>query len=111
MTILVIDSSPIWCRLVRDLFGARHTIIERDDGAEAVRAYQLFSPALVLMDIRTRGLGGLEAAQRIKAQWPQARIYIVTQTDDRENREHAALIGVSGYILKDDLAHLQQVVG
>jgi DNA-binding NarL/FixJ family response regulator len=64
-------------------------IIEAIDGKEALQKIDSSSPNLVFMDIELRGENGLELTKRIKAQYPQIIIIILTSHDLQEYREAA----------------------
>jgi len=102
--VLIVDDQ----RLMRD--GLR-TLIELEtdldvageaaNGLEAVSAYRDLEPDIVLMDIQMPNLNGVEATRRIKADWPEANILILTTFDDDEYIFEALRAGASGYLLKD----------
>jgi DNA-binding NarL/FixJ family response regulator len=74
---------------------------EAEDGLQAVTAYRDMGPDIVLMDVRMPNLNGVEATRRIKADWPEANILILTTFDDDEYIFEALRAGASGYLLKD----------
>lgn len=92
--------------------GALKTILEADagvtvagvgaDGKEAVRLYESKKPDVLLMDIRMKEMGGLEAAEKILAGHPQAKILLLTTFADDEYIVKALKYGVKGYLLKQD---------
>jgi len=64
-------------------------IIEAADGAEAFQKIHGHPPNLILMDIRLPGESGLELTRRIKADYPEVTIIILTSYDLPEYREAA----------------------
>ena len=81
---------------------------EAANGRQAIdRAIEL-QPDIILMDIAMPDMNGLEATERIKKQWPQARVLLLTVHDDREYLFHALDAGASGYVLKE--AEAQELV-
>ncbi len=74
---------------------------EAEDGLQAVTAYRDLGPDIVLMDVRMPNLNGVEATRRIKADWPEANILILTTFDDDEYIFEGLRAGASGYLLKD----------
>ena len=55
------------------------------------------------MDLQMPRVGGLEATRRIRADFPDAQIIIVTQHDDPHWRTAATQAGACGYVLKENL--------
>ena len=80
--------------------------MECQDGQEAVELFPRLRPDLVLMDIAMKGLDGLSATAQIKARFPAARIIMLTEFDDPDLREAAQRAGVCGYVLKEHLSQL-----
>jgi DNA-binding NarL/FixJ family response regulator len=74
---------------------------EAGDGQAALEAYAAFQPDVVLMDIRMPVMDGVEATRRLRAQWPAARVIILTTFDDDANVFEGLRAGAQGYLLKD----------
>lgn len=112
ITILLVDDQ----RLMRD--GLR-TLLELEDdltvvgeagnGEEALTQFAALQPAIVLMDVRMPGIDGVEATRRLCAQWPAAKIIILTTFDEDEYIFEGLRAGALGYLLKavsgDELAN------
>jgi len=62
------------------------------------------------MDIELGEVDGLEATRRIKAEYPEARIVIVTNYDDARLRQSAIDAGACAYVLKENLSALLEIV-
>ncbi len=69
------------------------------DGQEAIELVLATRPDLVLMDIQMPVMDGLEASERILAQY-RVCIVMLTAFSDEEFVERAKGIGTSGYVLK-----------
>jgi DNA-binding NarL/FixJ family response regulator len=78
---------------------------EAADGGTALETYGELQPDVVLMDIRMPGMDGIEATRRICAQWPEARVIILTTFDDDANVFEGLRAGAVGYLLKDLSGH------
>jgi len=70
------------------------------DGTRAIAACERDLPDVVLMDIRMPGMDGIEATRRIKEQWPQVRVMILTTFQDDQSIHSALQAGADGYLLK-----------
>jgi DNA-binding NarL/FixJ family response regulator len=90
-TMLVEDSSS-FRQLVKvtlqDQFPSMD-IIEAADGAETFRKIDSHPPNLILMDIGLPGENGLELTRKIKADYPNVIVIILTTHDLPEYREAA----------------------
>ncbi len=70
------------------------------DGQAAVEAALRLRPDVVLLDITMPVVGGLEALLQIKAAWPEAKVVMLTASDDDDSLFRASEAGASGYLLK-----------
>ena len=64
MKILIVDDNPHWRQIFRCLLQESDTVIECDNGDEAVGAYALHKPDLTLMEIEMSGVSGLASGRR-----------------------------------------------
>lgn len=71
------------------------------DGAEAMQKMSEICPDVVLLDIRMPNMNGVVATQRIKAEYPDVKVVILTTFDDSDYILNAINNGASGYLLKD----------
>lgn len=71
------------------------------DGAEGVEVVRREQPDVVLMDIRMPKMDGVEATRRIKAEWPQIHVIVLTTYSDDEFIFEALKAGAVGYMVKD----------
>lgn len=111
MKLLIVDDSQRVRGLIKRLVGGLcEAVRECADGSEALAAYEEFHPDWVLMDIRMREVDGLEATRRIVAADPEARVMIVTNCDDQQMRERARVAGACGYVLKENLWSLREIL-
>ncbi len=71
------------------------------DGFDALEKMQTTRPDVVLLDIRMPNMNGVVATQRIKTEYPQTKVLILTTFDDSDYILNAINNGASGYLLKD----------
>ncbi len=103
MKVMLVDDQPLFRNGVASLLQAKgHQVVaEAGNGHEALEHLQRQSPDLILMDIRMPEMGGLEATRHIKARYPDAKIVILTVSDDEQDLFEAIKSGASSYLLKD----------
>jgi two-component system NarL family response regulator len=70
------------------------------DGVAAMEIFKSVRPDVTLMDLQMPRLGGVEAIQRIRSQWPDARIIVLTTFDGDEDIYRAMQAGAKAYLLK-----------
>ncbi len=71
------------------------------DGFDALEKMPATNPHVVLMDIRMPNMNGVVATQRIKSEYPDTKVVILTTFDDSDYILNAINHGASGYLLKD----------
>ena len=71
------------------------------DGSDALQKMPQLQPDVVLMDIRMPHMNGVVATQRIKSEYPDVKVVILTTFDDSDYILNAINNGASGYLLKD----------
>jgi DNA-binding NarL/FixJ family response regulator len=111
MKFLIVDDSAQMRRCIKDSLAATAEAMECRDGQEAIAAFAKYQPDWVLMDIEMKPVDGFAAARQIRADWPKARIIFVTSYDQPRFREAASQLKVEGYVLKDNLEQITQIVG
>jgi DNA-binding NarL/FixJ family response regulator len=64
-------------------------------------------PDIVLTDIGLPGMNGIDGMKRIKAQWPETDIIMLTVFKDNDKIFKSICAGATGYLLKD--THLPEI--
>lgn len=84
---------------------------EASDGEQAVELYRRHRPDVTLMDLRLPRLNGVAAIERIRAEFPAARVIVLTTFDGDEDIYRAMQAGAKGYLLKGmDLNELTEAI-
>ncbi len=73
---------------------------EASNGIEALSQLQMHQVDLVLMDVRMPEMNGIEATKRIKNQYPQLKVIILTTFEDDEYAYQTLKDGANGFLLK-----------
>lgn len=76
-------------------------VAEASNGREVLRLVAQHPPDLVLMDIAMPELNGLEATARLKEQFPDVRVVILSMHANIEYARRAMQAGAAGYLLKN----------
>src|SRR3954465_12209434 len=102
--VLVVDDQELFRRGLTMLLNVEDDIEvvgEAIDGPSAAPLAAEAAPDVVLMDVRMPKLSGIEACTAIKDAAPNARIIMLTVSDDEADLYEAVKNGASGYLLKD----------
>lgn len=76
---------------------------EAGNGREAIEGYRRWRPDVTLMDLQMAEIGGLEALIAIIAEFPLARVIILTTYAGDVQATRALKAGAVGYLLKSSL--------
>ncbi len=87
-------------RLIIDPQADMTVIGEAKDGLEAIQKVQEVKPDVIVMDISMPNLGGLEASRRIKREFPEAHVLMLTMHDNEQFFFQALQAGADGYVTK-----------
>ena len=75
-------------------------VAEASDGTQALELYRRHQPDVTLMDLRMNSMNGVETTRAIRAEFPNARIIVLTTFDGDEDIYRALQAGARGYLLK-----------
>jgi two-component system KDP operon response regulator KdpE len=98
--LLVEDDTSIRRGLKATLSALRFEIGEASTGEEALTRLRMVDYDLVLMDLNMPGMGGVEACRRVRQEFPQVSILVVTVRDSEEDKVEALDAGADDYITK-----------
>ena len=101
--ILTVDDHPLLRKGIAALVNAEpdlKLVAEASNGQEGIEAFRTHRPDVTLMDLQMPGLDGLEAIERIRNEFPDARIIVLTTYTGDIQVLRALRAGARGYILK-----------
>lgn len=102
--VILVDDQPLVRAGLRMILGPAdgfEIVTECDDGAECLAAVASDRPDVVLMDVRMKGMDGVEATRRLRRTSDAPPILILTTFDDDEVLSSALRAGAAGFVLKD----------
>jgi DNA-binding NarL/FixJ family response regulator len=70
-------------------------------GREAIESFRRLKPDVTLMDLRMPDMNGIEAITAIRAEFPRARVIVLTTYAGDAQAAAALKAGASGYLLKN----------
>jgi len=104
--ILVVDDHPVLREGVTSILEDRTDMVvvgEACDGAEAVARFRELHPDVTLMDLQMPVMDGVQAILKIRADFPDARILVLTTYAGDVQAVRALKAGATGYLLKSSL--------
>lgn len=107
MKIIIADDDAIVVRSLAAILGAQVDIEVAGcaaDGTEAAALFMECHPDIALLDIQMGEHGGMEAAEKILASDPEAKIVFLTTFSDDAYIVQALKLGARGYLIKQDVA-------
>lgn len=101
--VLIVDDHAILREGIRSLLERQsgiEVVGEASNGREGLEQVIQHQPDIVLMDIAMPDMNGLEATREIVTKYPNIKILILTQHNNREYIEQLLHAGAAGYVLK-----------
>lgn len=109
--VMLVDDHPVMrvgLANVLTLNHGFHVVAQADDGPSALELWRQHRPDVCLLDITLGRMDGIETLRRLRAEFPDARVLMLTSSKATEDREMAMQSGAWGYLLKtvrhDELA-------
>jgi len=106
ITVMAVDDHPIFLdgiASILDTDAGIRLVGQANDGATALARYRELRPDVTLMDIQMRGMDGIAATRAILAEFPEARIVVLTTYEGDGYVVAAIEAGAFAYILKSSL--------
>jgi DNA-binding NarL/FixJ family response regulator len=103
--VLLADDNEFVRQSLTDLLSASadlEVVAACADGSEVVEAAERTQPDVVLLDVAMPIVNGLEAARRLRAIRPDARIMMLTAMLSATSIDEARSIGAAGFLSKTD---------
>ncbi len=104
--VMVADDHPLLREGVATVLAAQPDMVlagEAETGVAAIEGYRRWRPDVTLMDLQMPDMGGVEAVARIRSDFPDARIVILTTYLGDVQAMRALKAGAMAYLLKSSL--------
>ena len=75
-------------------------VAQAENGKDAVKTFRQYLPDVTLMDLQMPEMDGIEAMSEILAEYPKARIVMLTTYSGDVQASRALKLGAMGYLLK-----------
>src|SRR6478672_7231819 len=103
-TVVIADDSPTLRRIVSTVLErAGFTVVQAEDGVEAVQAVLRVQPDAVVLDVQMPRVSGYVAARLLKDDWQtqEIPILLLTSLDAASDRYWGAHAGADRFLTKD----------
>jgi len=101
--VLIVEDSNIYRQMLGEALHnqfPKMDISEAANGEEALKKITTFPPDLIFMDIKLPGESGLELTRKVKTQYPNVTVIILTSYDLPEYREAATRYKANHFLTK-----------
>ena len=101
--ILSVDDHPMLREGIAAVLAAEDDMVlvaEASNGREAVEQFRAQRPDVTLMDVQMPEVNGIDAIAKIRKEFPDARIIVLTTYSGDAQATRAIKAGASGYLLK-----------
>jgi DNA-binding NarL/FixJ family response regulator len=102
--ILSVDDHPLLREGIAMIINSQPdmtVVAQAATGTDAVQQYRNHRPDVTLMDLRLPDLSGIDAMIAIRAEFPEARVIMLTTFEDDVEAQRALEAGARGYLLKN----------
>ena len=101
--VLSVDDHPLLREGLAAIINAQDDMLlvsQASSGTEAIQQHREHKPDVTLMDLRLPDLSGIDAMMSIRAEFPDARVIILTTFEGDVEIQRALQAGARGYLLK-----------
>jgi DNA-binding NarL/FixJ family response regulator len=102
--VLSVDDHPLMLEGIATIINNQpdmELVSQAANGVEAIQLYRRHRPEVTLMDLRLPDLSGIDAMLAIRAEFPEARVIILTTFEGDVEIQRALQAGARGYLLKN----------
>jgi len=101
---LIVEDNTTFRQVLKEILNSKFptmNIVEEPDGNQLLSTLDAFRPQIVFMDIRLPGESGLELAKKVKTNYPDVVVVMLTSYDLPEYRQAALQSKADHFVTKD----------
>lgn len=99
LKILVVDDERPIRRFLSASLGNRYTILEAENGGEAIQTTAVNHPDIILLDLGLPDMDGTEVTRRIR-EWTDVPVIVISVRDSEQDKVAALDAGADDYLTK-----------
>ena len=103
ISLMLVDDHPVMRVGLASVLSLNHgfrIVAQADDGPSALDLWRRHRPDVCLLDVSMDRVDGIETLRRLRAEFPDARVLMLTSSKSGEDMDLAMQSGASGYLLK-----------
>jgi DNA-binding NarL/FixJ family response regulator len=103
ISVMLVDDHPVMRVGLANVLSLNHDfriVAQADDGPAALDLWRRHRPDVCLLDVSMEGMDGIETLRRLRAEFPAARVLMLTSSKAVEDMALALQSGAAGYVLK-----------
>jgi two-component system, OmpR family, KDP operon response regulator KdpE len=99
LKILVVDDERPIRRFLSASLGGRYTILEAENGAEAIQSAAINHPDIIILDLGLPDMDGTEVTRRIR-EWTDVPVIVISVRDSEQDKVAVLDAGADDYLTK-----------
>ncbi len=103
ISVMLVDDHPVMRVGLANVLSINHgfrIVAQADDGPSAIELWRQHRPDVCLLDVSMERMDGIETLRRLRAEFPEARVLMLTSSKAGEDMALAMQSGAAGYLLK-----------
>jgi two-component system KDP operon response regulator KdpE len=99
LKILVVDDERPIRRFLSASLGSRYTILEAQNGEDAIQAAAVNHPDVIILDLGLPDMDGIEVTRRLR-EWTEVPVIVISVRDSEQDKVAALDAGADDYLTK-----------